>query len=148
MKVLSIIIVINVSMLVGFVSGSQKNTTEAFKWTSENEYDTAQLVTKRILYAFRLWILRLNECSTICSFITLAIGLAFFGFITNLMYKTNAKIHRKIRHYSNKQELDKKFKENSKNLGKIKDCKTEENSNLLSMKSKKNKLKYSGLDQV
>ena len=53
MKVLSIIIVINISMLVGFVSGSQKNTTEAFKWTSENEFDTAQLVTKRILYAFR-----------------------------------------------------------------------------------------------
>jgi hypothetical protein len=53
MKVLSIIIVINVSMLVGFVSGSQKNTTEALKWTSENEFDTAQLVTKRILYTFR-----------------------------------------------------------------------------------------------
>ena len=111
MKVLSIVIVINVLMLVGVVSGSQKNTTEAFKWTSENEYDTAQLVTKRILYVFRLWILRLTEFSTICSFITLAIGLAFFGFITNLMYKTDAKIHRKIRHYSNKPKLDKKFME-------------------------------------
>jgi len=120
MKVLSIVIVINVLMLVGFVSGSQKNTTEAFKWTSENEYDTAQLVTQQILYVFRSWILRLTEFSTICSFITLAspkpdmsyfIGLAFFGFITNLMYKTDAKIHRKIRHYSNKPKLDKKFKE-------------------------------------
>ena len=118
MKGMSIIIVINVLMLLGFVSGNEKNTTEAFKWTSENEYDTAQLVTKRILYAFRLWILRLTEFSTICSFITLAIGLAFFGFITNLMYKTNAKIHRKIRHYSNKQELDKKFKEELKKFRK------------------------------
>ena len=118
MKVLSIVIVINVLMLVGFVSGSQKNTTEAFKWTSENEYDTAQLVTKRILYAFRLWILRLTEFSTICNFVTLAIGLAFFGFITNLMYKTDAKIHRKIRHYSNKPELDKKFKEELKKFKK------------------------------
>ena len=114
MKVLSIIIVINVLMLLGFVSGSQKNTTKAFKWTSENEFDTAQLVTKWILYAFRLWILRLTEFSTVCSFITLAIGLAFFGFITNLMYKTKAKIHRKIHHYSNKPELDKKFKEELK----------------------------------
>ena len=109
MKVLSIIIVINVLMLLGFVSGSQKNTTKAFKWTSENEYDTAQLVTKRILYVFRLWILRLTEFSTICSFITLGIGLAFFGFITNLMYKTDAKIHRKISHYSNKPELEQKI---------------------------------------
>ena len=116
MKVLSIIIVINVSMLVAFVSGSQKNTTKASKWTSENEYDTAQLVTKRILYVFRLWILRLTEFSTLCSFITLE--LAFFGFITNLMYKTNAKIHRKIRHYSNKPELDKKFKEELKTFRK------------------------------
>ena len=90
MKVLSIIIVINVSMLVGLVSGSQKNTTEAFKWKSENEFDTAQLVTKWILYVFRLWILHLTEFSTICSFITHAIGLAFFGLITNLMYKTDS----------------------------------------------------------
>ena len=111
MKVMSIIIVINVLMLVGFLSGNQKNIKQAFKWTTENEYDTAQLVTKRILYAFRLWILRLTEFSTICNFVTLAIGLAFFGFITNLMYKTDAKIHRKIRHYSNKPKLDKKFKE-------------------------------------
>ena len=118
MKVLSIIIVINVLMLLGFVSGSQKNTTKAFKWTPENEYDTAQLVTKRILYVFRLWILRLTEFSTICSFITLGIGLAFFGFITNLMCKTNAKIHRKIRHYSNKPELDKKFNEELKKFRK------------------------------
>ena len=118
MKVLSIIIVINVLMLLGFVSGSQKNTTKAFKWTSENEYDTAQLVTKRILYVFRLWILRLTEFSTICSFITLGIGLAFFGFITNLMCKTNAKIHRKSRHYSNKPELDKKFNEELKKFRK------------------------------
>ena len=114
MKVLSIIIVINVSMLVGFVSGSQNNTTDAFEWTSENENDTAQLVTKRILYAFRLWILRLTEFSAICSFISMAFGLACFGFILNLMYKTNAKIHRKIRHFSNKPELDKKFKEEIK----------------------------------
>ena len=111
-------IFINVSMLVGFVSGSRKNTAEAFKWSSENEYDTAQLVTKRILYVFRLWILRLTEFSTICSFITLAIGLAFFGFITNLMCKTNEKIHRKIRHYSNKPELDKKFNEELKKFRK------------------------------
>ena len=106
MKVMSIIIVINVLMLVGFLSGNQKNIKQAFKWTTENEYDTAQLVTKRILYAFRLWILRLTEFSTICNFGTLAIGLAFFGFITNLMYKTDAKIHRKISHYSNKPELE------------------------------------------
>ena len=115
MKVLSIIIVINVLMLLGFVSGSQKNTRIQQKQTSENEYDTAQLVSKlrsyskRILYAFRLWILRLTKFSTICSFITLAIGLAFFGFITNLMYKTDAKIHRKISHYSNKPELEQKI---------------------------------------
>ena len=109
MKVMSIIIVINVLMLVGFLSGNQKNIKQAFKWTTENEYDTAQLVTKRILYAFRLWILRLTEFSTICNFVTLAIGLAFFGFITNLMYKTDAKIHRKISHYSNKPELEQKI---------------------------------------
>ena len=110
MKVLSIIIVINVLMLLGFVSGSQKNTRIQQKQTSENEYDTAQLVSKlrsyskRILYAFRLWILRLTGFSTICNFVTLAIG-----FITNLMYKTDAKIHRKISHYSNKPELEQKI---------------------------------------
>ena len=114
MKVLSIIIVINVSMLVGFVSGSQKNTTEAFKWTSENEYDTAQLVTKRILYAFRLWIFRLSVFATICAFINLIIGLPCLGLIVGLMYKSNAKIQRKTLQYSNTQELEKKFKEKIK----------------------------------
>ena len=143
MKVLSIIIVINVLMLLGFVSGSQKNTRIQQKQTSENEYDTAQLVSKlrsyskRILYAFRLWILHLTEFSTICPFITLAIGLAFLGFIMNLWCA------KRMRRFTEKsiiiqtgQNWTENWRKNSKNLGKIKDCKKEENSNLLSMKSK------------
>ena len=84
------------------------------EWTSENEYDTAQLITKRILYAFRLWIFRLTGFSVIASFLTYLIGLPCLGFIMSLMFKINAKIQRKIHHYSNKLELDKMWKEELK----------------------------------
>ena len=87
-------------------------------WESENDYDTAQLVTKRILYASRLWIFRLTVFAVICSFIALIFGLPSLGLIVALMYKSNAKIQRKIRQYSNKPELEKKFKEKIKEFRK------------------------------
>ena len=91
---------------------------EPLEWTSENDFDNAQLITKRILYASRLWIFRLNVFAVICSFTTLFIGTLAFGWIVKLMYKSNAKIQRKIRQYSNNPELDKKVREKMKELRK------------------------------
>ena len=50
--------------------------------------------------------------------IIIVINVFGFGFILNLMYKTNTKIHRKIRHFSYKPELDKEFKEEIKEIRK------------------------------
>ena len=91
---------------------------EPLEWTSENDFDTAQLITKRILYASRLWIFRLNVFAAICSFTTLLIGHLALGLIAFLMYKSNAKIQRKIRQYSNNPELEKKVREKMKELRK------------------------------
>jgi hypothetical protein len=60
----------------------------------------------------------LSGFAIICSFITLFIGLPALSFIVKLMYKSNSKIQRKIRQYSKKLELEKKFREKIKEFRK------------------------------
>ena len=87
-------------------------------WTSENEFDTAQLFTKRILYAFNLWMFHLSGFSLISSFVLWTVGVYILGFILVLMYKIAKKIQKNLLHHSNKQKLDKIFMEQVKNYRK------------------------------
>ena len=87
-------------------------------WTPENEYDTSQLFTKRVLYAFNLWMFRLSGFSLISSFVLWTVGVYILGFILVLMYKIAKKIQKNLLHHSNKQKLDKIFMEQVKNYRK------------------------------
>ena len=85
--------------------GHAENTPEV--WSPENEYDNAQIITKRILYAFRLWIFRLTAIETLSSFMTLLIGVPILVFISVMMCKVSSKIMRKSQYWSNEDQLNK-----------------------------------------
>lgn len=66
-------------------------------WTSENEFDIAQIITKRVLFSFYLWIGRLTSIQVILTFLSLGFGLPLLIFMMALVSKTKEKIQRKQR---------------------------------------------------
>ena len=79
-------------------------------WSSENEYDNAQLITKRIVYAFHLWIFRMTAEGALMSFLTFLIGAPILAMAIVMMRKIHVKISRKNQYWSNRTQLNQDVK--------------------------------------
>ena len=79
-------------------------------WSWENEYDNAQLITKRIVYAFHLWIFRMTAEGALMSFLTFLIGAPILAMAIVMMRKIHVKISRKNQYWSNRTQLNQDVK--------------------------------------
>ena len=84
-------------------------TTTEF-WTSENPFDVAQIITKRILYAFYLWLFRFSGASVILAFVTFVIGTVAVVILGLLLSKINAELNRKYKFWTNRKLVDSSLK--------------------------------------
>ena len=80
-------------------------TTTEF-WTSENPFDVAQIITKRILYAFYLWLFRFSGASVILAFMTFVIGVIAVVILGILISKINGELNRKYKFWTNRKHID------------------------------------------
>lgn len=86
-----------------------ESTTTEF-WSSENEFDVAQLITKRILYAFHLWTFRLGAFQLVFIFLSIVFGIPLLVSLVGLLGKINEKTQRKRRYLVKLRELAKERK--------------------------------------
>ena len=92
---------------------SSNETTTEF-WTSENPFDLAQIITKRILYAFYLWLFRFSSSSVVLAFVTFVIGTLAVVILSILMSRIDQELNRKHRFWTNTKLIDTSLKKKEK----------------------------------
>ena len=93
---------------------SNETTTEF--WTSENPFDVAQIITKRILYAFYLWLFRFSGASVILIFLTFIIGSVAMVILSILMSRINRELNRKYGFWTDREHLEGSLKKKEKDF--------------------------------
>ena len=93
---------------------SAETTTEF--WTSENPFDVAQIITKRILYAFYLWLFRFSGASIIMIFVTFIIGAISLIILSTLMSRINSVLNKKYEFWTDKERLEGSMKKKERNF--------------------------------
>lgn len=80
-------------------------TTTPF-WSSENEYDNAQMITKRILFTFYSWIFRFSAAAVIMTYLTVVIAGFTIAFVLSVMVISRGIAARKRDFWQNRKILN------------------------------------------